>query len=177
MKKFTPTYHANNVYEINPNFFKEIGVENIIFDLDNTLTSHKNAVPSVEEVNLINILKGLGYRVFIISNNKAKRVGLYANHIGVEYVSSARKPFKKRFNSFIDKKGLDREKTILLGDQILTDVRVAKKVNIRVVLVEKLVESDQFVTKFTRIIDRIIRKKLKKKGLLSNWMDIYEGKH
>lgn len=174
MKKHAPTYHANSIYEVDVNFFKKVGILNIIFDLDNTLTSHKNTIATEEERNLIKSLKMLGHNVFIASNNKQKRVKMYADSIDVQFISSARKPFKKKFVTFIAKNNLDKSKTILIGDQILTDVAVARKVGIRVMLVEKLVKSDQFVTKFTRIIDTIIRNKLRKKQLLINWRDKYD---
>ena len=65
---------------------------------------------------------------------------------------------------------------MLVGDQLMTDTLAAKGAHIRIVLTEKIVKEDQFTTHFNRLLDRPIRKHLKKKGKLLDWRIIYGQK-
>ena len=47
-KKFTPTYVARNVYEIDINKFEKLKVKCILCDLDNTLDAYYQKTPSPE---------------------------------------------------------------------------------------------------------------------------------
>ena len=65
------------------------------------------------------------------------------------------------------------EETMLVGDQLMTDVLAGRGAHIRVMLTEKVVKEDQFTTHFNRLLDRPIRKHLKKKGKLPDWRTKY----
>ncbi|HMM00625.1 MAG TPA: YqeG family HAD IIIA-type phosphatase [Bacilli bacterium] len=169
LKTFRPTYHALSVYDIDIDFYKKHGFENVIVDLDNTLDSYKLFEPSVRAKELIERLLAAGLSVFIISNNHSGRVNQYADALHLPYLANAHKPFKKRILQYIRAMKIDVSKTILIGDQLLTDVVVANKIGLPVVLTEKLVREDQWTTRFNRLFDRPIRKYLRQKNLLPDW--------
>ena len=73
----------------------------------------------------------------------------------------------------LDEKGVKAEETMLVGDQLMTDVLAARGAHIRVLLTEKVVKEDQFTTHFNRLLDRPIRKHLRKKGGLPDWRTKY----
>jgi HAD superfamily phosphatase (TIGR01668 family) len=85
------------------------------------------------------------------------------------FLANARKPFKKRILQYIAMMKIDVAKTVLIGDQLLTDVVVANKIGLSVVLTEKIVQEDQWTTKFNRLFDRPIRKHLRQRKLLPDW--------
>ena len=174
LKKLIPTYHASTIYDIPLPFYQSLGVKTILIDLDNTLSSYRDYHPSRRACELVEQLTKYGYHVIIISNNKGPRVSSYADNLGVPYLSSARKPFIKRIRSFMDSRGFNKAKTILIGDQLLTDVLVANRLGIRVILCEKLVPEDQWTTRFNRLLDKPIRRHLKKKQQLKSWREAYE---
>jgi predicted HAD superfamily phosphohydrolase YqeG len=70
--------------------------------------------------------------------------------------------------------GFKKNETMLVGDQLLTDVLVSHRLGIRVLLTEKLVLEDQWTTRFNRLIDAPLRRYIKKKGLLIEWKTLYE---
>lgn len=169
LKIFRPTYHAQSVYDIDINFYKKHGFKNVIVDLDNTLDSYKLFEPSVRAKELIKRLLASGIDVFIISNNHSGRVNRYADSLHLPFLANARKPFKKRILQYIAMMKIDVAKTVLIGDQLLTDVVVANKIGLSVVLTEKIVQEDQWTTKFNRLFDRPIRKHLRQRKLLPDW--------
>lgn len=171
-KKFIPFAHAESIFEIDINFYKRNGIETLLIDLDNTLDSYKSKYPSERAIELVETLKDAGINPIIISNNRGKRVSLYANALGVEYVNSAGKPFPFRIRKEIKNRNLNNENVMLVGDQIITDVLAGRNAGIRVVLTEKIVKEDQPTTHFNRLFDRPIRKYHKKHGNLKNWRNI-----
>ena len=164
--KFIPFAHAQSIYEVPVDFYKKQGVSVLLIDLDNTLDSYRLLTPTDRAVKLIKALKETGLKVIIVSNNRGKRVTSYANAIGCTFINSARKPFSGKIRKFLKENNYKPEETMLVGDQMMTDVLAAKGAHIRVMLTEKVVKEDQFTTHFNRLLDRPIRKHLKKKGKL-----------
>ena len=172
-KSFVPFAHAQSVYEIPVDFYQQQGVKLLLIDLDNTLDSYRLFVPTERAVKLLTSLKETGLNVVIVSNNRARRVQSYASSAGCACISSARKPFAGRIKKFLKENNYLPEETMLVGDQLITDVLFGKHAHVRVVLTEKVVKEDQFTTHFNRLLDRPIRKHLRKKGRLPDWRTKY----
>lgn len=173
MSDLVPYAHALNLYDINPDFFVKIGIKYLLLDLDNTLDTHKDKMPSERAKNYIQEIKNRGIKPIIISNNNYKRVKTYADACEVEFLYRMGKPFAHKLKKFVKSLNTDTDYVIMVGDQLLTDVKVCKKVGIRCILTEKLWPGDQFITKFLRWIDMMRRKKYKSNGLLIDWREIY----
>lgn len=175
-KRFIPFAHATSIYEIPFDFYKQHGVKTLVIDLDNTLDSYKLFHPSKRAIKLLNDLKEAGIKPVIVSNNKEKRVKIYADEIPVEYISKARKPFSKKLKAFLKENNIALEETMLVGDQMMTDVLASRGAHIRMVLTEKIVKEDQFTTHINRLFDRPIRHHLRRKGKLLDWREKYGQK-
>lgn len=172
-KKFIPFAHAQSIYEIPMDFFLSNNVTVLLIDLDNTLDSYRLYTPTERAVQLIDNLRKAGITPVVISNNTGKRVSSYANALGLQYIHSARKPFSGRIKKFLKENNIDVNHAMFVGDQLITDVLAAKGANLRVVLTEKIVKEDQFTTHFNRLLDRPIRRHLRKKGKLPDWRTKY----
>lgn len=170
-KRFIPFAHAQSIYEIDPEFFVRHGVKILFIDLDNTLDSYKAKAPSERTFEYIAKLRKAGINPVMISNNKAKRVGPYADALGIEYLASAMKPFAKNILKEIERREVKKEEVMLVGDQMMTDVLAAYGAKIRVVLTEKIVKEDQWTTHINRLFDRPIRRYHRKKGNLIDWKE------
>lgn len=173
-KSFVPSFHASSIYEVTPEFYTSLGVKNLLIDLDNTLDSYRLYVPSKRAIELVENLKKAGLNLYILSNNHGPRVESYATKIGLPFLHSARKPLAYKVKKVLSDQHFLASETMLVGDQLLTDVMCAKKAGIRVLLTEKIVPEDQWTTHFNRFFDRPIRRLLKKKGLLREWVSYHE---
>ena len=172
-KRFIPFAHSQSIYEIPVDFYSKNNVQLLLIDLDNTLDSYRLYEPTDRAVQLIESIKKTGVVPVVVSNNRGKRVGTYANALGVEYIYSAHKPFSRRIKKFLKEKNVPVENSMLVGDQMMTDVLAAKGAHLRIVLTEKIVEEDQWTTHINRLFDRLIRKHLNKKGKLPDWRTKY----
>ena len=133
-KRFIPFAHAQSIYEIPVDFYINNGISLLLIDLDNTLDSYRLFIPTARAVNIIKAIKETGVTPVIVSNNREKRVKGYADIAGVECIYSAHKPFSRRLRKFLKEKGVENEKVMLVGDQLMTDVLAARGAHIRVLL-------------------------------------------
>ena len=172
-KKFIPFAHAQSIYEVPVDFYLNNGVKVLLIDLDNTLDSYRLHEPSENAKEIVSKIKETGVIPIIVSNNREQRVKHYADLAGVECIYSAHKPFSKRIRKFLERKGVSPTEVMLVGDQLMTDVLAARGAHIRVLLTEKVVKEDQWTTHINRLLDRPIRRHLRKKGRLPDWRTKY----
>ena len=168
-EKYIPDAYAKSIFDVDINFFIKHNFKTILVDLDNTLDSYKANSPSTRVIMLKEALATHNIEMIIISNNKERRVNPYASKLGVRYLFSTRKPFTKRLLKFMNENNISKNETIVVGDQLVTDIRMAKKAKIFCLLCDPIVKEDQWTTHFNRLIDRPIRRHLKKHKLLKSW--------
>lgn len=164
-KYLIPTYHSSSIYNLDFNKIKKMGYENIFIDLDNTLASPYDYLPSNETIELVKTLKNLSFNVVIISNNHEERVNKYASPLQINYLFKVKKPQTKKLKKFLISNNIDVNKSLFIGDQIMTDVNIANHLNIDVILVNPLTNNDEPITFIPRLLDRYYRKKINKKNL------------
>ena len=164
--KFKIDYHIQSIYKLDLTFLKKSHIKNLVIDLDQTLDSPFSVLPSSDAFKLKDELNKLDIKMYVISNNRLKRVKPYCDKLKVTYLSRAKKTKKKRILQFLAKNDINIKETLFVGDQLLTDGIYTKKINGLFLLVEPLTDVDNIFTKINRKIDIIIRRKLRKRNLL-----------
>ncbi len=160
MSLFKPKIYKKDILSINYDLLKKKGIQLIAFDLDNTLTTIDEKLPRDEYVNLINKLSK-DFKVVIVSNNIKKRVRVVAKYLNCDYFYSLLKPTRK-LKKLIEKKyNVDMSAVCIIGDQIVTDVVLGNRIGSYTVLVDPLGEKDLKITFFNRIIEKVIKKRIK----------------
>jgi HAD superfamily phosphatase (TIGR01668 family) len=172
LKRFVPFALATSIYDIDPSFFKKLGVTTLLTDLDNTLDGYRTKFPNEKAFELKKALGQAGITMYIASNNTSSRVREYCRELGVDYTASLYKPTCLKLKAWIRKKGLAKSKIMFVGDQLFTDVLAANGAGLRVVLTDKLTKSDSPFTWFNRHIEKPFRRKIVKKGLAKSWKEI-----
>lgn len=163
---------AKSVYAIPLSYYKDNGIECIFLDLDNTLASYKDKIPSQEAKDLIKSLKEAGLKVAIASNNTSKRVNDFAEDLRIPAYCNLRKPFGGPLKKVMEKEKIDPNKTVLIGDQIMTDVYAGNRAGIKVILCNPLTELDPIWTKINRFLGKGKMTKLYQKPYIDLWKGI-----
>ena len=147
----------------------KLGYQYILTDLDNTLTGpyEKNASQDVKD--LISKFVNNGFNVIILSNNRQKRVSNFVKPLNVPFLYQVKKPKTHKLQKYLNENNIDTKKCLIIGDQIMTDILMANRLNIDSVLVNRLTKIDQVITIIPRFLDRYFRRKLKKKKLLKEF--------
>jgi len=151
-----PNQRLNNIFEIDADYLKSIGIKGIVTDMDNTLVpwSDRTVYPKLAEwfVNL----KNKGFKLYIVSNNSCDRGAMLAQELDIPAIWYAVKPRRKAFRKAISDMQLLPEEVAVVGDQILTDVLGGNRLGLHTILVTPISEKEFFWTKLTRQLERIV---------------------
>jgi uncharacterized protein len=166
LNNFLPSEHVKSIFQITPEKLKEKGIKGIITDLDNTLVEWDRPTATPELIEWFDKMREHGILITIVSNNNEMRVRSFSDPLQIPFIFQARKPMTRAFKRAIHQMGLKREETVVIGDQLLTDVLGGNRSGFHTILVVPVAQTDGFVTKFNRMIERRILSFFKRKGML-----------
>ncbi|KAB2338631.1 YqeG family HAD IIIA-type phosphatase [Cytobacillus depressus] len=170
LKQFLPDQHAKSIFEVTPESLKEKGIKGIITDLDNTLVEwdRPNATPKL--IKWFEEMKNSNVKITIVSNNNDSRVRAFSEPLNIPFIPMARKPLGRAFKRALTEMGLKKEETVVIGDQLLTDVLGGNRSGFQTILVVPVAQTDGFFTRFNRLVERRILNWFRKKGMIQ-WED------
>jgi HAD superfamily phosphatase (TIGR01668 family) len=144
------------VSEVSLDKLAESGKSAIILDLDNTIVPRDTGVPSQEVVAWILEAKAKNFKICFLSNNWHKEVFEWAKLFEIPMIYKAMKPFPLAFRLTLKKMKAKAKETVVIGDQLLTDILGAKLSGISAILVSPLSEKDLPHTLLLRKVERMI---------------------
>lgn len=160
---YIPTYVYKTVYDIDFTKLYDDGKRIILFDIDNTLLSYKELMPSPKLIELNNKIRELGFEIYLISNNNDQRIRMIKDTFLVNgYLAKARKPNPNKMKEFLNQCGFDLNTVIGVGDQMLTDILSFNRLKIDSILVKSIDRStEHWYTKVNRMREARILKKIR----------------
>ncbi len=159
--KFFPEHYASSAYGISYETLYNKGYRGIIYDIDNTLVAH--GAPANEKAKkLFAHLRRIGFKACLLSNNSKARVELFNRDIGLMAVCNAFKPSRKGFEKAMKLMGTTRENTIMIGDQVFTDIYGANRAKVHNILVSPLDPNEVLMVKFKRAPERLVLRAYKR---------------
>jgi uncharacterized protein len=167
LKQFLPNEHVKSVLDIQPEHLKARGIKGIITDLDNTLVEWDRPEATPALIKWFEDVKKHNISVTIVSNNNEARVKAFADPLDIPFIFQARKPMARAFHRALAQMGIKKEETVVIGDQLLTDVLGGNRSGFHTILVVPVAQTDGFVTKFNRFAERRIMNWFRKRGMLS----------
>ena len=170
LDKFSPNLYVESIYNIDLQALKEAGVTSVITDLDNTLVEADSPEYTPKLIKWLDDLQELGFKVVIVSNNNKTRVSEFADPLTVPYIHQAKKPTKQAFLKALKLLDSTVEQTVVIGDQLLTDILGGNRLGFYTILVVPISEKEQWKTKINRTIERKILSVMKNRGMMT-WED------
>ena len=154
-KRFYPDMKLNSVYEVDFDRLYKKGIRGLIFDIDNTLVPHgADADERIEK--LFGELKKMGFKTFLLSNNKLERVKRFNANIRSLYIYKAGKPNAVNYIKAMRMMGTRKENTVFIGDQLFTDIWGAKKAGISTILLNPIDKKEEIQIVLKRYIEKIV---------------------
>lgn len=160
-----PNCYVKDVYNIDYEELYKRGYNNIIFDIDNTLLPVNDINVPNTIVKLFEHLKEVGFSICIVSNNNLERVLPPARKLKVSYLENANKPNKEAFDKALDILGAGSSETVMVGDQLLSDINGANEYGLYTVLVDPIANKYDLKTGTSRVLQKIMIKKLEKRNI------------
>lgn len=132
------------------------GFESVLMDIDNTiLTRDTHEVPHDVGVWL-GRARTAGLRFCLVSNNWHEGVYQLAERLELPIVAKAVKPLPPAFLMALRKIEAKRKTTVVIGDQLVTDVLGAHFLGMKAYLLQPLVEQDLPHTLMLRHFERLV---------------------
>lgn len=154
-KRFYPDMRLNSVYEVDFDRLYKKGIRGLIFDIDNTLVPHgADADERIEK--LFGELKKMGFKTFLLSNNKLERVKRFNANIRSLYIYKAGKPNAVNYVKAMRMMGTGKENTVFIGDQLFTDIWGAKKAGISTILLNPIDKKEEIQIVLKRYLEKIV---------------------
>ncbi|QJC52656.1 YqeG family HAD IIIA-type phosphatase [Paenibacillus albicereus] len=173
-ERLVPHMRVKSIYDIDLDLLARKGVKGIITDLDNTLVGSKIPLATPELIAWLDQVRELGFQVVVVSNNHETRVSRFALPLSIPFIHAARKPSTRAFRKALVVLGLEAEQTVVIGDQMMTDVLGGKRMGLYTILVSPIAPLDEgFGTRINRVLERIALTRLRRKGL---WQEEETGK-
>ena len=170
LKNFLPNQYVKSILDIQPTELKEKGVKGIITDLDNTLVEWDRPKQHRKLSNGLKKCSKIKLQVTIVSNNNEVRVKAFSDPLKIPFIYRAKKPMSDAFFQAAKRMNLKKEETVVIGDQLLTDILGGNRSGFHTILVVPVAQNDGMATKFNRLVERRIMNWFRKKGLLQ-WED------
>ncbi|MBR5767990.1 MAG: YqeG family HAD IIIA-type phosphatase [Clostridia bacterium] len=160
---FCPDHRFRDVYEIDPEWLRGLGVRAVLLDIDNTLVTYDDPEPTEEASAWLDKLGRAGVAVAFVSNNDRERVERFNARLGFVAEWKAGKPLVRKSRRALSALGVTPCETAVIGDQIFTDIRSGKKLGVRVtILVEPIKDKLTPFFRFKRLLERPIKYRYEK---------------
>lgn len=161
---FKPNMYKKNIFDIDYDKLKEMGITCLVFDLDNTLglIEHKRCPRNTKK-----LIKSLqkDFLILISSNNTKERITPYLKDLGIGGVSFSLKPSTRGLRKIKRDYHLKKKEMCMIGDQIVTDILSGNRFKIMTILIDPLGEKDLKITGLNRKIEKRIVDRYEKRGI------------
>lgn len=163
LKKLIPNLRINSIYEIDFIRLKQMGITCVVCDLDNTLVEWGCLDVPKKLNDWFTKLKSLGFKICIVSNNNLERVENFAQGLDIIWFAKANKPLTRTFRLAINQSKVKPRETVVIGDQIFTDVLGGNCLGAYTILVNPISSHEFIGTRIMRKIEKLVISCLHKK--------------
>lgn len=159
LKLFFPDYFYRSIYEIDLDELKKSGCKGLVLDLDNTIVARNSDSATENLKQWLEKLEQEGIKACIVSNNWKQRVTSIAAQVNLPLVARAAKPRRGAFKRAMNVLGTRKEETVVVGDQIFTDVLGGNLSKLKTILITPISNHEAPHTHILRHFERWIMKR------------------
>lgn len=157
-----PDYQFKHLTDIDVHWLKAQKIDLLILDVNNTLVKNVDFVLSFEHKAWLHTCLSHHIKIVLCSNNPSSLVQDFAQAHDLDVVRLSLKPFTFRIRQYLKQHGLIDYSTMVIGDQMFTDVLLGKLLNVKTALVQPLSQKDHIITKYIRKIEAYVLKNAKR---------------
>lgn len=156
MGLFRATRYATSLPLVSVEDLVADGVRLVLLDRDNTCVPRDATEPPAEVMAWLERAREAGVGLCLVSNNfHSSQVRGSAEHMGMEVVDHAMKPLPFALVRAMRLMGAVPGETVMIGDQVFTDVVAGNLAGVRTVLVRPQSRKDLWYTHIFRVFERL----------------------
>lgn len=152
MEFFKPEFYFKHYSDISVEWLKENDIQLILSDIDSTLAPH-NKLGNSSLNTWLEKLKKEKIEVVCVSNNTDERAKVFGEKYNLISIGKCGKPQIYKIEQLLKEKQANKENTVLMGDQLFTDVWSGKRLGVKTILVAPIGEQQPIGIKIKRIIE------------------------
>jgi hypothetical protein len=157
MRLLCPEKSAHSLTEIDLEELVQEGKKLLLIDIDNTLVTWHSDRVDEKIATWIQEAKKLGLQICFISNtHRRERLLSLSKQIDVPFVRGRFKPSRQMFWRAMQRFRVSPEETIMIGDQLFTDILGANRVGIHSIWVQPLSLKEFLGTKISRAAEKFV---------------------
>ncbi len=139
MALFRAGFAADTIYDLTGEALERRGIRLLLADLDNTLVPYGVPLPDRRLKDWRDQLAAHGVTLFILSNNRHEhRPRVFSEGLDVPFIGHAGKPKTPSFYAAMERMGVTKEQTAIVGDQVFTDVLGGNRAGVTTILVKPI---------------------------------------
>ncbi len=171
IKRVIPDMYFHSIY--GEDLYKTLqqnGISNIICDIDNTIIE-VGEINVPEKLKTILQTKSQEFNFCLVSNNSHERVNPLKEALELPMLARADKPHAIAFDKAFELlgPGATKENTVMIGDQMLTDILGAHDYGLKACLLDPVNDDVHDIkTKTSSILQKQMIRKFTKYGLFNN---------
>ena len=133
------------------------GIRTALLDFDNTLGADRATEPEDYSFRCVKMIEDHGIRCCLVSNAKTGRSAKIAEILGIPCVTYASKPGTSGVLKAIELMNTTPQESVMIGDQVFTDVIAGNRSGCRTIMVEKLYTPEVWYVRIKRPFEKIVR--------------------
>ena len=137
--------------------FASEGIKTALLDFDNTLGPDHATEPEEYSYKCVKMIEEHGIRCCLVSNAKSGRYAKIAEMLGIPVVTYANKPGTSGIFKAISLMESSPEESLMVGDQVFTDVIAGNRAGVRTFMVEKLHKPEIWYVMLKRPFEKLVR--------------------
>ncbi len=151
---FLPDEYHDDIYSVDIQQLAQNGVRGFVCDIDNTLEPYETPEPSPRLRAWLRRLEAAGISCSFVSNNDSERVVLFNRSLGFYAHAKSSKPGTKYLKAAMKAMGTTKRDTVMLGDQIFTDVLAGRLAGMYCILVKPIRDKRTPLFRFKRALEK-----------------------
>ena len=155
---FRPSLCAKKVSDLDFSDLYAKGFRYALLDFDNTLAPDHYTEPIPYSYEMVKRMQEAGFSLCLVSNAKSERSKKIADMLKIPCVSYANKPGTSGVLKAMALIGAAKENTMMIGDQLFTDIAAGNRAGLYTILVERYAKKEVFYVVLKRFPEWIIRK-------------------
>lgn len=154
MALFTATRYMASLDLVDVDWLVGSGIRLVLLDRDNTCVPRDTRKVPPEVTDWLSRTREAGLEVCLVSNNfHSGQVAATADELGCAVVDHAMKPFPFALRRAMALFDVTAEQTVMIGDQVFTDVAAGNAAGVRTVLVRPQSRRDLWYTQIFRLFE------------------------
>ena len=151
-----PNESHNSIYDIDLISLYRKGYRNILIDVDNTILPWNSNQISSNLRQWLRRSQDIGFSVFLFSNSNMSRIKELADMLEISAIPKGGKPFTYAFKRALNHIDGNKENTIMIGDQIFTDIWGGNLSGLYTILVNPISTKEFWGTKINRFLEKLL---------------------